>query len=326
MPSFFEHARLARLRGGRTCQMFLARLMLASLPLLPACGGPGTGPGPGPQPGPGIGGLCTDHPYVVLLDAGTDMDALNCFDLCQKEGTRRTGFCEPSIENGMPAVVCHTDCTGRLPSALVAQDFLAPMELGSYLARMAYLESAAVCAFRELRAELAVHGASPGILSAIDRAAKEELGHAAHVRRLADRHGASTPEARVAWHEPRSLVEIALDNAVEGCVRETFGALVAGWQSLSSRLTDVREVMARIAVEETRHALLGWNLAAWMEERLAPHDRKTVTQARKQAAYVLLEEIESTDATRPPPKVAESLGLPAPDIAGFWARELIAAV
>lgn len=50
-------------------------------------------------------------------------------------------------------------------------------------------------------------------------------------RRLAARYGATAPRPRVERAPVRSLEDIAVENAVEGCVRETFGALVGAWQA-----------------------------------------------------------------------------------------------
>ena len=52
----------------------------------------------------------------------------------------------------------------------------------------------------------------------------------------------------------RELEAIAIENAVEGCVRESFGALLATWQAKTAGDARVRAAMKRIARDETRHA------------------------------------------------------------------------
>jgi len=68
----------------------------------------------------------------------------------------------------------------------------------------------------------------------------------------------------------RSLYEIA----VEGCVRETFGALEATFQAKNANDPQIRRVMRRIAEDETRHAALAWRVAAWIEPRLSDRQRR----------------------------------------------------
>jgi hypothetical protein len=56
----------------------------------------------------------------------------------------------------------------------------------------------------------------------------------------------------------RSLEELAVENAVEGCVRETYGALTAIWQARTAKDPSVAAAVRRIARDETRHAALSW--------------------------------------------------------------------
>jgi hypothetical protein len=62
----------------------------------------------------------------------------------------------------------------------------------------------------------------------------DEVRHARDVQVLARDFGAETVWAQVKQTALRSLLEIALDNAREGCVRETFGALLATYQAASA--------------------------------------------------------------------------------------------
>jgi hypothetical protein len=107
---------------------------------------------------------------------------------------------------------------------------------------------------------------------------------------------------------------VALDNAVEGCVRETFGALVAHHQALHARDAEVREVMTRIADDETRHAELSWAIDRWAREQLPTAEREALCEARRVAVATLREEVTVpldaallTEAGMPAPEVAASL-------------------
>ncbi len=102
------------------------------------------------------------------------------------------------------------------------------------------------------------------------------MDHARRARRLAGRarFSGNLREAP----RTRSVFEIALDNAREGCVRETFGALL-GW-ALAGRARDakVRDFYSRIARDETRHASLSWRLHAWLR---AGRDRRSCARLRR---------------------------------------------
>jgi hypothetical protein len=84
---------------------------------------------------------------------------------------------------------------------------------------------------------------------------------------------------------------VAVENVVEGCVRETFGALLASWQAQHATEPAVRTAMKRIAVDETRHAALAWAIDAWMRERLDEPARRRVERSRRAAARTLLRDL-----------------------------------
>jgi hypothetical protein len=63
---------------------------------------------------------------------------------------------------------------------------------------------------------------------------------------------------------------------VEGCIRETFGALVAMYQAEQATDTQIRGAMKVIAQDETRHASLAWRIAKWAEARLSEEERAAV--------------------------------------------------
>jgi hypothetical protein len=89
----------------------------------------------------------------------------------------------------------------------------------------------------------------------------------------------------------RALEAIARENAVEGCVRETWGAVVALRQSRLATEPSVRAAMRRIARDEVRHAELAWAVDAWVRPRLARAARKRVRDARSAAVAELSREV-----------------------------------
>jgi len=155
--------------------------------------------------------------------------------------------------------------------------------LQRHYAETAYLEAAAVDAFLILAGELEAHGAPRALRKRAKIAARDEARHWRMTRRLARRYGPCKKPERAAKRPVRDLAAIALENAAEGCVRETYGALVAHHQAERASDPEVRALMKAIADDETRHAALGWAVAKWAEARLTPAERTKVTRARATA-------------------------------------------
>lgn len=258
--------------------------------------------GCGPCPGP----TTTLVPYLPDgngPDAGAEgrpgsIDELDCRRQCGSDvsSCKLTG----DTVSGTPIVECTTrsECgAGRRPAGYVPETFEARSALGTYYAEMALLERASVPAFRALYTDLAQLGAPRSLRERAKRAITDERAHTRIVGRLARAHGAKLPRARRTRAAPpsRSVVAIATENAVEGCARETFAALVATFQSAHAS-PELRATFARIARDETRHAALSHDVHTFLLTKLAPRERQKVTRAYEAA----LDEL-----------VAHGVGLPA---------------
>ncbi len=150
---------------------------------------------------------------------------------------------------------------------------------GEYLAQAAHLEAASVAAFERIARELAALGAPAELVARAHRAAIEETAHARILGRLARDHGALPPPFHARPYALRSAFELALDNAVEGCVNETYGALVLHVQALLAEDAATRAAFARIAEDEASHAELSADLADWLDARLSRGERAAVRSA-----------------------------------------------
>jgi hypothetical protein len=227
-------------------------------------------------------GLGCGVTYAVSGSCVTD--ATPCWMLCQQAGSAGAG-CSLTANSGDSATLsCFSCITGRRPRGLrsVGRPSTAS-EVGSVLAEMAHLEAASVFSFERLAAELSAHGA-PGRLAARSKAAAgDEVRHARVMTRLAARAGAEVKAPRVRRPTTRGLEAIARENAVEGCVRETYGAALAHVQAARATDPRVRAAMSKIARDETRHAQLSWDVARWIEAQLAPAARRRVAAARSRA-------------------------------------------
>jgi hypothetical protein len=277
-------------------------------------------------------GGCTDEPVFLRSDGcpgdiyyvpcglpdGVDpsngMTSAECAKVCG--GARPYAMCHAYLNDDLPgpAFQCTSCSEGRRPQGYV-DPHLEPTIAG-WLAHAADLERVSIDAFQILRRELAHHGAPAELLTQAARAEADEVRHARILGALARRAGTTLESTPVAHGPVRTLLAIALENAVEGCVRETYGALLAGWQATHAEHIELRRAMKRIYVDETSHAELAWDVHAWLVTRLPASEVAEVTRAMGLA----LRELRAAVATPPPPPVARSLGLP---LAGH-ARALVA--
>jgi hypothetical protein len=166
---------------------------------------------------------------------------------------------------------------------------------------MAFEEAASVHAFVALENELARFGAPRTLVRAAACSARDEVRHARVMARLAGGH-ACTPRMRAS--RPRGLEAIARENAVEGCVKETFGALVLAWQAKHVSDRSLRDVFARIASDEMRHAALARAVASFCDGRLDARARRRITAARSRAVDALRHDLATRWRADP------SVGLP----------------
>ncbi|MCC7537917.1 MAG: ferritin-like domain-containing protein, partial [Deltaproteobacteria bacterium] len=210
-------------------------------------------------------------------------------------------------------------CAGRRPAGLVPDR--APRRgsrLGRYLASMARLEASAVIEFGILEQELRALGAPRRLLGEVRAARADEVRHAQVIGELACAHGARVRPPRVAARPLRDPRTLAIDNAVEGCVRETYGAVVALHQATHAADRDVGSAMEGIARDELRHAAVSWRIGAWLDGRLDRRDRAAVRRARRDAARQL--EIEASAPLHA--ELAMGAGLPRPEVARALVRTL----
>jgi hypothetical protein len=258
------------------------------------------------------------HPPMVvavtpgeLLDGGMISECRSggeCLTICNNGYTL---CCGPhAADAGGLTMTCSYNCgpTGRRPSGLAPAATAGACSVGHYLAAMAHLEAASVHAFRTLARQLSRHGAPSRLIARAIAAARDEVRHTRMARALARSHGATAPPVAVTTAPAAlpSLETLALENAVEGCVRETFGALLAAWQARTAGDPEIRAAMSSISDDEAAHAELAWDLDAWLRARLDPAARARVAAARADAVAAL-----ATELSQPPPSLLVAVaGLP----------------
>ncbi|HWB77251.1 MAG TPA: ferritin-like domain-containing protein, partial [Nannocystaceae bacterium] len=221
------------------------------------------------------------------------------------------------IEKGDPG------CTaGRIPAGLRGVRVRCGSPVGDYLAEIAQLEAASITAFEQLARELRVHGAPQRLIDAAIVARADEVRHARVTATLARRWGGRPQRPIVVAQAPRALIDVAIDNAIEGCIRETFGAASAELGARQAGDRTLRRALATIAVDETRHAELSWQLAAWLDAKLGRTQRRTLARARHDA----YERMEQELTAARDPAVHRVCGLPEPAQARALYRRIGAAL
>ncbi len=217
---------------------------------------------------PGADGTAVSSCYLTAGSLSEPPMFLECvLDICQT-GRRPAGLV-PRIEG---------DSEARVPRCSRPRS-----GAGAYFAQAARLEEASIAAFRVLARELAAHRSPTRLQRLAERAARDERRHARVMARLARRAGVRPRRARVDPVPLRPLEAIALENGVEGCVRETYGALLAWRQAERARDPEVARAMRGIAVDETRHAELAWAVHRWAARRLARDAMSRVEEAMGRA-------------------------------------------
>ena len=235
---------------------------------------------------------------------GGPLSAAQCAEVCDTGESVVT-----CVRESAESVLCLNQpfpCEGRRPAGLRGAGQRSRDAFARHLADAAWLEAASIIAFRELRSELRSHRAPRRLLRALSRSARDERRHARASKALARHFGVRVAPVQSEQPVPRSLLEIALENAVEGCVRETWGALIALHQAERATEPAVRATMSRIAPDEVRHAELAWAVDRWLTLRLAPIEREQVQAARAMALSELQREARSV----PDSDMCLRLGLP----------------
>ncbi len=177
---------------------------------------------------------------------------------------------------------------GRRPAGLSeVASFEGETDAGRFFARCAHLEHASVTAFRALASELRALGAPEPLIAMAEQSARDEIRHTRMTARLARRFGAEAVPSEVVPAASRTLFDIALENMREGCVGESYGALLAEWQSRHASDSEVRAVMRAIARDEARHAELAWATHDFLVISLTSEQRAELEAARTEAVASL---------------------------------------
>jgi hypothetical protein len=287
-----------------------------------------------------ITGTCPDirPPEEMILDMpDAELTALvakckmegDCDPLCNEVFEREHGAPPPSRlqtcyvtvdgESSLDMVVYGPDgeCIGGRRPAGYRRGRPCGPAVGAYIAQQAELEAASVRAFADLHDDLIALGAPRSLVRAAVSAAADEVRHARVCDRLARRHGVVPDLRAIGAAARRTRAQLATDNLVEGCVRETYGAVLASYQARAAGDPELRGAMSAIARDEAKHAALSWRIHGWLWPRLSADERRAALAAAVRARGELADRAGEPDA-----ELRELAGLPDP-VAG---RAVLAAL
>lgn len=261
----------------------------------------------------------TEEEYTALLDASGTLPAEECSRICTSwlqdnyfSGVNEVLSCAAAPGESEVQITCSAIvepfCEGRFhegvckPSEIHAQN-----HTQRWLSRAAQSERASVQSFVLLAKELEAYQLPPALLQRIHKAAQEEIGHARMMYHLCAVQGATIPTMQESTLPQRSLFDIALENAVEGCVHERYAALQAHYQAQNIKNNALQPWLAQIAHEETEHTTLADELHSWIMPQLSSKEQEAVHEAKQKAQ----QELEAYIAQREVPiELQETLGLP----------------
>jgi hypothetical protein len=248
------------------------------------------------------------YDVIVKCDEEPISTATFCDSVCVSASAFSFGCSVVAPLNGDRYLVnCYTCGVGRRPEGFTHDDVAAcASPIGEYFTIIAELEAASVRAFERLEQELRIHGAPDELASRARRAARDEVRHADVMGAFARAWGGTVKAPAKVSTTLRPLDEVLLENAVEGCVRETFGALTATLQAERASDPRVRGAMRRIAADETEHAALAWSVARWADAALDAEMRARIASAMERA----IDQLEIELDLDVPREVRDTAGLP----------------
>jgi hypothetical protein len=210
--------------------------------------------------------VCRTHDDCPMLRCGVTGDARVCLEagIC--------GIGRPFVVAGVARVAGPAARTDWLdaarPSITLKGD--ARLQAARYWQQAALLEHASVAAFSRFVLELLASGAPAALVNDAVAAARDEVRHAELCFGLASAyagHAVGPGPLAVDGAVQATLRDAVLSCVAEGCIAETVAALEAAEAREHAEDPVVRDVLARIAEDEGRHAELAFRFVHWALEQ-----------------------------------------------------------
>jgi hypothetical protein len=272
----------------------------------------------------------SDEQFSTYLNDEGQLTEDSCSTLCQEEtGVYYDYLCScdysGSDEQGMHPVTCeYTVCAveGRGHGNIQKLSTISGKnERARYFARAYHAEASSVAAFLQLRSELDLHNAPKELLERCSVAANEEVHHARMMAKMAKDCGNELPTLDFGELPHRSLFDLVLDNAIEGCIFESYSALKAHFQAQNAIDSGIRAIMKVIATDETKHAQLAWDIHQYLMSLLSSTEQQQIRIAQQQALKQLITQAGQENSQ----SCASEFGYPPSKLAETFAQQLNAA-
>ena len=187
-------------------------------------------------------------------------------------------------------------CDGRRPLGYIDQNKHITT-LGGFFAQTAQLEAASIISFVELAQLLTRWNAPKELIHRCLQAADDEYRHTRMFLALAQQFNEEPPPI-VREKTSQDLFHVALNNAVEGCVFETWSALKAHHQAMRCKNPTLKKIYAMVAADETRHGQLAWDMHSWFMTQLSSKNQERIAIAHREALEYL-QNMAKTDRMQP---------------------------
>lgn len=151
---------------------------------------------------------------------------------------------------------------------------------GGYFVRLAQEEATAVFAFTELLEHLQRWKAPAPLQDWCSRIIGEEERHTLMMSGLAFRNGQQSAGIQFPSLNRVSVKDMAIHNALTGCIGETWSAVLLRYQS--EHAPKYHGVFRRIAKDETSHAEFSWALHNWLMSQLTEDEQTEVVEAMRE--------------------------------------------
>ncbi len=232
----------------------------------------------------------------VSLSCRTEGDTCRSNEACEDDYSACVAYegawhCESQGVCGRPL---HIDEQPRTAPAVERGDWGAPLQVGvltdaeraeraAFWADIGALEHASVAGFARFTLQLMALGAPPALLAGAQRAGADEVEHARLAYGLASAYaGRPIGPGKMKLDDLRIEADRATvmrDLVREACVGETLGAAEAAAAAAGESEPAVRAIWRRIAEDEQRHAVLGWQTLAWLLDGADEHVRGAARDA-----------------------------------------------
>jgi hypothetical protein len=256
--------------------------------------------------------------FATYLDADGQLTTEQCFAICTDYFTEYNwgGVIEytscvddGSDDNGDQSITCgyllSPYCEGRKHNSIDAH-LQVGNDIDSWFVRATQAEIGSVGAFLIMREELRKMGAPKNLISQCLTAAQDEIKHARMMHTVCVSLGQKATAPTIDCVPKRSYFSLAMENAIEGCIHESYAAIQALYQSQHAKTPELRELFTAIATDEIQHAQLSLQIHHWLMSKLTREQQNTILKAQQKSVGQLIE----YHTTHEPAAQTSILGLP----------------